>query len=334
VNPIPLSIQPVWASDTAEKETIFFIDEGESDPAALLLFPPDAVLAVTSADESVTFEAGRDYVVDAKAGRIVQPRDSRIPVTRREDLAAVMNGPDDELHRRQTTVTYVHQPGLWREYESRLPGGSLPRLTARLRNRESIAICLTGDSISEGYNASGFMGMAPRQPPFGALVASALERGSQSPMAFHNFAVAGWTADNGIHDVERIAVPRPDLVIVAYGMNDAGYAEPGHYIANIEAIIAGVRASHPSAEFILVSPMLPNPEWDDAVPSRFPAYRDALARLSGSGTALADLTTLWTNILRRKSWFDLAGNGFNHPNDYGHRLYARAILASLTAPRV
>jgi acyl-CoA thioesterase-1 len=332
VNLNPLPIEPLWASDTTQTETIFFIDEGENDPAALLLFPADAVLAVTSADERLTFEAGRDYAVDARAGRIVRPRGSSIPVTRREDLTAVMNGPDDGLQRRQTAVTYVHQPGLWRAYESRVPGGSLPRTTARLRNRESIAICLTGDSISEGYNASGFMGMAPRQPPFGPLVASALERGGQSPIAFHNFAVAGWTADNGIHDVERIAVPRPDRVIVAYGMNDAGYAEPEHYIANIETIIAGVRGARPSAEFILVSPMLPNPEWDYAVPSRFPAYRNALARLCGSGTALADLTTLWANILRRKSWFDLAGNGFNHPNDFGHRLYARVILTTLTRP--
>lgn len=330
----PLPIEPLWASDTTEKETIFFIDEGERDPAALLLFPADSVLAVTSADERVTFEEGRDYLVEAKAGRIVRPRGSRIPVTRREDLAAVMNEPDDALHGRQTAVTYVHQPGLWRAYQLRGPGGSLPRTAARLRNREPIAICLTGDSISEGYNASGFMGVAPRQPSFGPLVASALERGGESPIAFHNFAVAGWTADNGIHDVERIAVPRPDVVIVAYGMNDAGYAEPEHYIANIEAIIAGVRASRPSAEFILVSPMLPNPEWDYPVMSRFPAYRDALARLSGSGTALADMTTVWTNILRRKSWFDLAGNGFNHPNDFGHRLYARVILASVTVPRV
>jgi lysophospholipase L1-like esterase len=317
-----------------QKETIFFIDEGDSDPAAVLLFPPAAVLAVTSASESVAFEPGHDYVVDAKVGRVVRPRGSRIPVTRREDLAALMNGPDDELHRRQVAVTYIHPSGLWREYASRPAAGFLRRAAARLENGEPITICLAGDSISEGYNASGFMGMAPGQPPFGLLVASALERAYQSRIAFHNFAVAGWTADNGIHDVERLVQPGPDVVIVAYGMNDAGYAEPGQYITNIEAIIASVRVRRPSAEFVLVSPMLPNPEWDYPVPSRFPAYRDALARLSDSGTTLADMTTLWTNILRRKSWFDLAGNGLNHPNDYGHRLYARVILASLTAPRV
>jgi acyl-CoA thioesterase I len=331
INPSPA--EPPWASDTMQKETIFFIDEGDSEPAALLLFAPDAVLAVTSANESVAFEAGRDYVVDAKAGSVVRPRGSRIPVTRREDLAALMNGPDDELHRRQVAVTYAHAAGLWREYAADAPG-SLPSTAARLANRKPVTICLAGDSISEGYNASGFMGLAPRQPAFGSLVASALEHVYESPIAFHNFAVAGSTADNGIHDVERIVEPGPDLVVVAYGMNDAGYAEPRHYAANIETIISGVRLARPTAEFILVSPMLPNPGWDYPVPSRFPAYRDALARLSGYGTTLADMTTLWTNMLRRKSWFDLAGNGCNHPNDYGHRLYARVILASVTAPRV
>jgi acyl-CoA thioesterase I len=330
VLPYPLPIEPPWASDTTQKETIFFIDDGESDPTGLLLFAPEEVMAVTSADERVTFEAGRDYVVDAKAGRVVRPCGSRIPVTRREDLAALMGGPDDELHRRQAAITYVHAAGLWLEYLPRLSGGSLPSTTVRLRNRQPITICLAGDSISEGYNASGFMGMAPHQPPFGPLVASALERAYQSTIAFHNLGAAGWTADNGIHDVERIVERRPDLVIVAYGMNDAGYAEPGHYIANIETIIAGVRLARPAVEFVLVSPMLPNPGWDYPVLSRFPAYRDALARLSGSGTTLADATTLWASLLRRKSWFDLAGNGLNHPNDYGHRLYARVILASLS----
>ena len=37
-----------------------------------------------------------------------------------------------------------------------------------------------------------------------------------------------------------------------------------------------------------------------------------------------------TDLLARKSDFDLTGNGLNHPNDFGHRLYAQMILALLT----
>ena len=30
-----------------------------------------------------------------------------------------------------------------------------------------------------------------------------------------------------------------------------------------------------------------------------------------------------------KDLFDLTGNGLNHPNDYGHRLYAQGVLSLL-----
>jgi hypothetical protein len=59
---------------------------------------------------------------------------------------------------------------------------------------------------------------------------------------------------------------------------------------------------------------------------RFPAYRDALATLCGAGAALADVTSMWTDLLARKGVHDLTGNGINHPNDFGHRVYAQVIL--------
>jgi lysophospholipase L1-like esterase len=116
---------------------------------------------------------------------------------------------------------------------------------------------------------------------------------------------------------------------VAYGMNDAGYADAADFAATIAALMHEVRVSCPRAEFVLVSPMLPSPGCDFVVMERFPAYRDALAQLCGEGVVLADMTTLWVDLLARKSPYDLTGNGLNHPNDFGHRLYAQMILALL-----
>jgi hypothetical protein len=42
------------------------------------------------------------------------------------------------------------------------------------------------------------------------------------------------------------------------------------------------------------------------------------------------VTTLWQRLLQTKRYHDLSGNGVNHPNDFGHRLYARVILHLLT----
>jgi hypothetical protein len=62
---------------------------------------------------------------------------------------------------------------------------------------------------------------------------------------------------------------------------------------------------------------------------RFWQYRDALAELVAPGVALADLTSIWGELLKRKSFYDLTGNGVNHPNDFGHCVYAETLLALL-----
>ncbi|MFM7930120.1 MAG: hypothetical protein ACKO9Q_20625, partial [Pirellula sp.] len=62
----------------------------------------------------------------------------------------------------------------------------------------------------------------------------------------------------------------------------------------------------------------------------FFAYRDALEGVVQDGESLVDLTAIWQQLLERKHDLDLTGNGLNHPNDFGHRLYAQAILESLS----
>lgn len=309
-------------------ESLMFV-EGPGGQVGSLLFPSDRMLSLTSSTGDVAFEEGRDYACDASSGRIHRLEGSRIPFTTREGLSRLIAAGDDTFHRRQVAATYEHAAGLWTGPVPSVSSAPLPRTNDRLLRSKPLTICLTGDSISEGYNASGFIGVPPYQPAYGTLVAAGLEHAYGSPVTFHNVAVAGWTADDGRADAARITAVKPDLVIVAYGMNDAGYAEAPHFGANVEGIVNDIRESSPEAEFVLVSPMLPSPECDFVVMDRFPAYRNALAQLSGQGVALADLTTLWLELLERKSPHDLSGNGLNHPNDFGHRLYAQTILALL-----
>jgi len=88
-------------------------------------------------------------------------------------------------------------------------------------------------------------------------------------------------------------------------------------------------------EVILVATMLGNDQWRHTPREMFPLYLDALKSLAGTndqsapGIALADLTSLWTEMLKRKRDSDLTGNGVNHPSDFGHRVYASAVLSLL-----
>jgi acyl-CoA thioesterase-1 len=322
-------INPFWLSTMMDAESVVFVGDGREPIAANLLFQPDTILSVTNAAADVRYVKDDDYYVDREAARIVRVPGSRLPWITREAVAAA----DGQLtHGRTVAVTYSHASDQWRGFVPASTGTELPRTTRRLQQREQLTICLTGDSISEGYDASGFHAFPPFQPPFAGLVASALQQHRSQGVHVHNFGTAGWTTADALWDIARITAVNPDLVVVAFGMNDASYAEADEYAGNVSKLIAAVRADAAHVEFIVVSPMLPTPECDWLVHARFAQYRDALARMTGDGVALADITRLWTDLLSRKHPHDLSGNGWNHPNDFGHRIYAQTILAVMGCP--
>ncbi len=319
-------LAPFWLSATMDRESVLFLNRNDGREAGQLLFAPDTVTRVTDAAGVTVYADGRDYTVDDSRRCLVRTAGSRIP-------ACVAPPEADSLTQAQLSlVSYTHREP-WDGVVPQFGGEWLPRTLERLRDRRGVTISLTGDSISEGYDASGFHGFPPYQPPFARLVAASLNEHYDADVRLHNVATAGWTAADGVSDLDRIVAPGPDLVIIAYGLNDASYASAGELADNVTRIIAGVRSSVPDAEFLLVSPMRPTAECTWVVAARFGDYRDALLALAGPGVAIADVTGLWSGMLARKDPRELSGNWLNHPNDFGHRVYAQALLAVLVDPR-
>jgi len=341
-------LDPFWKSKTMRGEALFFAQRKAGEPLeARLLFPPEAVVSVRSATGEVTYEEGKDYALDKAAGVVRLLPGSRIPSKMPEEMyppadsklpkiSSRKGDPKTHLiwsegsffHKLQVEVTYTHAAGLWPGYVPKFAGAALPGTLKKLRAKEPLKLCMAGDSISAGYNASKLTKAPPLMPCYGELVALGLEKAWGSKVTFANFAVGGWTSDNGLAAIGKVAAEKPDLVIIAFGMNDSGKA-PAKYAANIRAMMEEVRKTSPGAEFVLVASMLPNPEWSATRSESFPPFRDELAKLCGNGAALADLTAVWAEMMKRKSFHDLTGNGVNHPNDFGHRLYAQVILALL-----
>jgi acyl-CoA thioesterase I len=341
---------PFWRSGEI-REPIFFVEgKGSDRPRGKLLFKPTEVLSVTSATRDKQFEPGKDFEADLAGGTISLPLGSSIPVTTREHLYPMMTSTLPKIARRsgdrtrgiffdegsayhklQVEVTYRHELDQWRGPTPKYAGNSLPRTTAKLRDKQPVKLILCGDSISAGANASLMTKAPPGCPPFGQLTALALESHFGSNVTFINDAVDGWTSQNGLRQAKdkRIGKEMPDLVIIAFGMNDVYYQrDVAKYRSNIRGIIEQVRADAPDAEFILVATMPANAE-RGITTDKFPLYRDALASLCGPGVVLADLTSMWQALLTRKTFYDLTGNGVNHPNDFGHRIYAQTLLALL-----
>ena len=119
------------------------------------------------------------------------------------------------------------------------------------------------------------------------------------------------------------------LLIVAYGMNDVGRRDPVWFGQQAKLIYDRAKAKRPNVEIIWVASMLGNKEWMHTPREMFFSYRDELSKLTGPDAVVADLTSVWHELLENKHDLDLTGNGLNHPNDFGHRLYAQAILQLL-----
>jgi len=340
--------QPFWSAPT-QVEALFFIqDAPDKRPQSKLLFPAAKIRSVKSADRVTEYEPGRDYNV-GDDGVITLPEGSRIPFKTLEQLYPLMTSQEPKIrgkrgddtrgilfgegsfyHALQAEVTYDVKDATWNGPLPKNASANLPRLTARLKAKQPVHILVAGDSISAGGNASKVTKAAPGCPAFPELVAGSLQRATGSEVMLTNVAVGGWMSDQGLKQAQddRPAKAKPDLVIIAFGMNDVGRRDAVRYRKNIEGIISEVKKDSPEAEFLLVATMLSNSEWFLPM-EQFPLYRDALLELQGPGIAVADLTSIWTELVKRKSFYDLTGNGVNHPNDYGHLIYGQVIFATL-----
>ncbi len=340
-------LQPFWRSTTMHGESVLFLERGDGElPRADLLFAPTSVVAIRSSSGEVAYEEGKDYIWKPGSREVVLPQGSRIVCKRAQDLRCpagsqqyrlthrdgngeILFGGGHEYHDMQTVVTYVHEADQWQGPKPASAATQLKRTMEKLKNRQPVTIALLGDSISTGCNASGWAKVAPWQPPYQDLLVQHLQSVYGGQVTLKNSSVGGQDSAWGLRVIGELAESQPDLVIIAFGMNDSAGRSAADFQANTRGMIEAVRQSRPETEFILVATMLGNRDWTTLHHELFPEYRDALAELCQNGVALADMTSIWTELLRHKRDWDMTGNGVNHPNDFGHRIYAQVLSALL-----
>ncbi len=64
------------------------------------------------------------------------------------------------------------------------------------------------------------------------------------------------------------------------------------------------------------------------------AALDEVVKNRPADYTLARLTALCECLLEKKSFMDLTGNGVNHPNDYGVRMYAQGALKTICGDEI
>ena len=336
-------LAPVWKGGRIVNETLLPTSYDGKAAEANLAFMPSKVISVKNYALDKTYVEGTDYTVDGRTIRLTA--DSGIPFYNYSDL--YHNNPDAKprtmktvdggyltfsesafFNDKQLAVTYEHDES-WGGPVPKSAKKLLPKSFRTLEKGQPLKLVVFGDSISVGASASGKSVRAPWMPRWGDLIVDELERKYGSDIETINPSLGGMRADWGKNTVSGlVAHEKPDLVILGFGMNDAGVPfSTEDFIANTKAMMESIRVQNPKVEFILLMSFQNNPKWRLLEPMN--GYREALKAMEGPGVAVADMWEMHGYLLEHKTYWDMTGNHVNHPNDFLVRVYAQTLLATL-----
>ena len=356
-------IRPLWVGDTVAHETVLF---REDEREAKLTYPMDEILGVFTADLTAELEADRDYLL--RDGMLVRPEGSRMPFIPLErfypsehrdgaDFGCTEEGhpflgfgEGDSMIRYMVDVTYRHSAA----WDGPIPPpqtDKCARFLATLERGEEATILFYGDSITTGANSSGIVGVPPYAESFPLMVSRALaqkygyalsidvvpygpvdpvRRTGERVLHYVNTAVGGMESKWGLENVrERACGYSPDLMILAFGMND-GWRTRAEYMDLTAQIVRAMQAACPGTDILLLSSILPH--WRAAgFFGHQDEYEDGLWDFAQheAHVGVAPMTSMHRHLLRRKEYYHATGNNVNHPSDFMARVYAMTLLAAL-----
>ena len=338
-------IRPYWTGNTVYHESALPMrDKDGTIKPIQLLYDATEIIQVCSSDLATVYQQGTDWVLDD--GKLIIPEGSSIPVMSYSEYFPDSAGSSSfetldgryiyfsegsVFHSKQIAITYKHNQS-WNWSTPAYKGNLLQGTVNKLNNKQPLKVLFYGDSIATGVNSSGVTGAAPYAPSWTEMFVEALKaRFGYSDITVVNTAVGGTTSAWGVENAqERVAAHQADLVVINFGMNDGN----GNSISaqqlqnNLSQIISIAKSAKSTTEFILISPMLPNPlvKMTSGNQAEFEA---AMLKLESQGVAVAPITTMFRYLMSRKEYADMTGNNVNHPNDFVARLYAQTLYATV-----
>jgi lysophospholipase L1-like esterase len=310
-------------------ESLVFIGD---EPSPLAHRPvPGSALRVRSSylpAGAMTYEEGRDYRVDYGRGALVRLPGSRLPDFRTNVLHGVAEFDHTKFpgYGNKPFFAYVDYAVAERvRWPEPAPQRDRLRATrAKLAAGGPVTLVAFGDSITHGGEAS-----VPELIFWRRWVADLQVKYPRAQIHAVNGATGGDTTTRGLQRLPtKVLEARPDLVLIAFGMNDhnrRGVPLPD-FERQLREMIARIR-SETTAEVVLCSAFPPNPRWVHGT-QRMGEYAAATARVAAeTGCALADVFRNWQVLAARKRPEDLLANNINHPNDFGHWIYYQVLSA-------
>jgi lysophospholipase L1-like esterase len=277
---------------------------------------------------TVVYEEGRDFRLDVEQGTLVRLPGSRLPDFRTNVLFGQTGFDHTKFPgygngRFFAYADYVAAtPANWPVQPSQAP--LLTRSHAQLVAGGPFTLVAFGDSITAGGEASAEALIYWRR-----WVSDLGARYPQARITAINGATGGDNTTRGLERLaEKVLSHQPDLVLVAFGMNDHNRrgVPPPDFERQLREMVARIRATT-KAEIILLSTFPPNPGWMHSS-QRMGDYASRTARVAAeTRCAYADVFGNWQTLTARKDPEALLANNINHPNDFGHWIYYRVLTA-------
>ena len=212
-----------------------------------------------------------------------------------------------------------------------------------------VLIVAIGDSVTQGYTSRNTI---EHEHVYHARLKRALETTYRlATFSVINAGAAGQTVPDAMARLERDVLRHdPDLVIVAFGLNDAargGLTGVAAFEAELAAMIARVR-EHTRADLVLLTPSFTLLEVNDAIhpdeafyaPGLLPlqrggvigAYAVAVRRVGERmGVPVADVYAAWERAAASGTNTDeWLANGLNHPTAEAHAIPAELLVNAIT----
>lgn len=231
-----------------------------------------------------------------------------------------------------------------RPYEPAAPinPGAIGKTITKLRSGEAAKIAFMGDSVTLGAEATAWTLnlWTEKNLSYPSRVITGLRKTFPTAKIEPIQAVQGGTTSQVAPQFfdDKLAPQKPDLLLIAFGLNDANSTiggnprtTPDQYKEGLRGVITKARAA--GTEVILVTPMQPSPFLRSGIAERITGYRDALIALATEEkVACADVYTDWLHQADRGiAPFSQLHNWINHPGDQGHGVYAETILRLFSA---
>lgn len=337
-----------WNTDTIKNETVMLEEDKNGKISGKLLYTPTDILSVKNFDLTINYPMS-GFLLNGR--EMIRAKDSTLPYMPYKlatlqvplsdglsDYGGLLFTEGKGIVSRLVLVTYKYNPEAEGEKWKSVPqnkSAALSHFTQKLKNREGAAVFVYGDSIAAGCNASSVLQYSPNLPVWGKAVADELSEKYKTRVGYYNGSTGGWTSANGKNNIERkiATVPesKPDLAIVAFGMNDgSGSVSPLVYCDNIRAIVTTIREKAPDCDIVLVSTIHANPlnSQNKEITASYHEQNEKICAET-ERCVTVDMSAFSREIYERKTGFDLLANNINHPNDFLVRCYVMNLLDTI-----